>query len=63
MGSQHRINVAMGPKLKAATERAAKRRGLPASALLRTLLVEHLRSVGEITDADLEDDTDPKESE
>jgi hypothetical protein len=64
VASEHRINVAMGPRLKKAAENAARRRGVPSSSFLRMLLVEHLRSTGDITDADLEADAEtPKVSE
>ena len=63
--SRDRINVVLPPKVKEVAERAARRRGLSASAMLCMFTVERLRADGELTDADLEADApdDTKEPE
>jgi hypothetical protein len=58
-----RINVVLPGKVKAVIERVSKRKGESASNWLRKLALERLLADGHITEADLDDDTDTKESE
>lgn len=51
-----RVNVTLGDRLAKATKRAGLRRGLTASAFVRSSLVERLLADGDITDAELEAD-------
>ena len=53
---KHRINVALGKRLAAATSKAAGRMGVPPTTLVRLALIEKLRASGDVTDDELEAD-------